>query len=127
MHRAGLLAILILVLAYASVAQGGGVNQLAHFSLEMGWMTSGELRRVAVDGARDLLARPLTSDVIDVMCEITKRVDLGTEFGSDDFSSGVFGLAEGVLSRDVATAVVVSALVSLAVCTFGVERMLARS
>ena len=33
MHRAGLLAILILVLAYASVAQGGGVNQLAHFSL----------------------------------------------------------------------------------------------
>jgi hypothetical protein len=70
--------------------------ELAHFSLEMGWMTSGELRRVAVDGARDLLARPLTSDVIDVMCEITKRVDLGTEFGSDDFSSGIFGLAEGV-------------------------------
>jgi hypothetical protein len=70
--------------------------ELAHFSLEMGWMTSGELRRVAVDGARDLLARPLTSDVIDVMCEITKRVELGTEFGSDDFSSGIFGLAEGV-------------------------------
>jgi len=32
-RRAGLLAILALVLAYASVAQGGGVNQLAHFSL----------------------------------------------------------------------------------------------
>ena len=33
MRRAGVLAILALVLAYASVAQGGGVNQLAHFSL----------------------------------------------------------------------------------------------
>jgi hypothetical protein len=32
-RRAGVLAILALVLAYASVAQGGGVNQLAHFSL----------------------------------------------------------------------------------------------
>ena len=32
-RRAGVLAILALVLGYASVAQGGGVNQLAHFSL----------------------------------------------------------------------------------------------
>ena len=33
MRRAGLLAIVALVLSYASVAQGSGVNQLAHFSL----------------------------------------------------------------------------------------------
>lgn len=32
-RSAGLLAILALTLSYASVAQGGGVNQLAHFSL----------------------------------------------------------------------------------------------
>ena len=32
-RRAGLLAILAVVLSYASVAQGSGVNQLAHFSL----------------------------------------------------------------------------------------------
>jgi hypothetical protein len=51
--------------------------ELAHFSQEMGWMTSDDLRTVAVDGARELLGRPLTSDVIDVMCEITKHVDLG--------------------------------------------------
>jgi hypothetical protein len=70
--------------------------ELAHFSQEMGWMTSDELRAVAVDGAKDLLARPLTSDIIDVMCEITKHVDLGREFGSNGFSSGIFGLAEGV-------------------------------
>jgi Kef-type K+ transport system membrane component KefB len=35
------------------------------------------------------------------------------------------GLAEGVLSSEVATAIVVAALVSLCVCTFGVERLLA--
>jgi 4-amino-4-deoxy-L-arabinose transferase-like glycosyltransferase len=33
MRRAGLLAILVLTLGYASVANGGGANQLAHFSL----------------------------------------------------------------------------------------------
>jgi hypothetical protein len=32
-RRAGVLAIVTLILGYASVAQGGGVNQLAHFSL----------------------------------------------------------------------------------------------
>jgi Kef-type K+ transport system membrane component KefB len=37
------------------------------------------------------------------------------------------GLAEGVLSRDVATAVVAAALVSLGVCTVGVGRMLERA
>ncbi|MDE3070919.1 MAG: cation:proton antiporter, partial [Acidobacteriota bacterium] len=36
------------------------------------------------------------------------------------------GLAEGVLSGTVATAIVAAALVSLAVCTLGVERMLGR-
>ena len=37
-----------------------------------------------------------STPAVATLCEITKRVDLGTEFGSDDFSSGVFGLAEGV-------------------------------
>ncbi len=35
------------------------------------------------------------------------------------------GLAEGVLSGEVATAIVAAALVSLCVCTLGVERLLA--
>lgn len=36
------------------------------------------------------------------------------------------GIAEGVLSRTVATAIVAAALISLVVCTLGVERMLIR-
>src|SRR6266704_5858639 len=40
MRRAGLVAILAVVLAYASVAQGSGVNQLAHLSLVRG-LTNG--------------------------------------------------------------------------------------
>ena len=70
--------------------------ELADFSLQMGWMTPGELRRVAVDGARQLLAGPFTSEVTDVICEIAKHVNLGDEFGADDLPSGVFGRAEGV-------------------------------
>ena len=37
------------------------------------------------------------------------------------------GLAEGVLSSEVATAIVAASVVSLAVCTIGVDRLLARA
>jgi hypothetical protein len=70
--------------------------ELAQVSLQIGWMTAEELWRVAVDGARQLLARPLTSEVTDVICEIAKGVNLGDEFVVDDLPSGVFQVAEGV-------------------------------
>ncbi|HLY39483.1 MAG TPA: hypothetical protein VKU61_15670 [Candidatus Binatia bacterium] len=70
--------------------------ELADFSFQMGWMTADDVRRVAVDGARLLLARPLTSDVTDVMCEITAHVGLGDGFRLEDLRPGVFAGAEGV-------------------------------
>jgi len=70
--------------------------ELAHFALEMGWITHEDLRRTAVDGTKQLLARPLTSEAVDIICEIAKREDLGDAFGSKDLSRELFALPEGL-------------------------------
>lgn len=70
--------------------------ELAHLARQMDWITSDEFRRLAVDGARHLLARPPTSEVVDIMCEITKRQPLSGEFGSEDLPQSVFQEAEGL-------------------------------
>jgi hypothetical protein len=70
--------------------------ELAHFARHLGWLTPGEFRDVAVDGARQLLHRPLTSEVVDVMCEIPRHESLRDEFGADDLPPSLFGDAEGL-------------------------------
>jgi hypothetical protein len=70
--------------------------ELAHFALHLDWMTREEFRRLAVDGARRLLHRSLTSEVVDVMCEIPKHVAIGNEFGSSDLVDALFEEAEGI-------------------------------
>ena len=70
--------------------------ELAHFALEMRWITHADLRRTAVDGARQLLARPLTSESVDILCTIAQHEDLSDEFTSRDFSKSLFDLPEGL-------------------------------
>ncbi|TMB57966.1 MAG: hypothetical protein E6J56_03665 [Deltaproteobacteria bacterium] len=74
--------------------------QLAHFALEMDWITGEELRRIAVDGTKKLLFRPLTSEAVDIICEIAKRQNLGDDFQSPDLSTGLFEVSEGVRLLD---------------------------
>lgn len=70
--------------------------ELAHLARQMEWITSDGFRRLAVDGARQLLARPLTSEAVDIMCEITKRQPLSGEFRSEDLPQSLFQDAEGL-------------------------------
>ena len=70
--------------------------ELAYFALQMEWITPDELRRTAIDGAKQLLSRPLTSEAVDIMCEITKREPLSNAFGSNDLSPRLFEVDEGV-------------------------------
>jgi len=70
--------------------------ELAHFAVEMRWITRADLRRTAVDGARQLLARPLTSESVDILCTIAQREDLSDEFTSKDFPKRVLDLPEGL-------------------------------
>ena len=70
--------------------------ELAHFARHLGWLTPEAFRALAVDGAHQLLDRPLTSDAVDVMCEIPRHASLRDEFASDDLSPALFDDAEGV-------------------------------
>ena len=70
--------------------------ELAHFARELEWITGDEFRRLAVDGARQWLAKPLTSDVVDVVCDITRRQPLGDAFWSEDVPDVMFHDAQGI-------------------------------
>jgi hypothetical protein len=58
--------------------------ELAHFAVLIGWLHRAELHAIAVDGAARLLREPLTAEVVDIMCEITKVESLRADFSADD-------------------------------------------
>jgi hypothetical protein len=70
--------------------------ELAHFAVMVGWLHRAEFHAIAVDGAARLLHEPLTSEVVDVMCEITKHEPLGADFGVEDVPPLVYRDAEGL-------------------------------
>jgi hypothetical protein len=70
--------------------------ELAHTALHLGWLTPATFRALAVEVARTLLARPLTDEVVDIMCEIRRHEALGAEFGADDLPPALFARAEGI-------------------------------
>jgi len=73
--------------------------ELAHFAVLVDWLSQAEFHTLAVDGARQLFQqifyRPLTSEVVDVMCEITKREALHADFGADDIPALLYLDADG--------------------------------
>src|SRR5262249_5759030 len=70
--------------------------EVAHFARNVGWISAGEFRALAVDAARTLLRRPLTSEVVDVMCEIPRHELLRDEVGMDDLPASLFEEPEGI-------------------------------
>jgi hypothetical protein len=70
--------------------------ELAHFAVQMGWMTREEFSALAVDTARQLLRRPVTDEVVDVMCELPRHEKVGVRFTAADLPDALFGDAEGV-------------------------------
>jgi len=70
--------------------------ELAHLALHLGWMSPVEVRTLAVAGARRLVARPLTTEVTDVVCEITRHEPLRDVFTADALPPALFERAEGI-------------------------------
>jgi hypothetical protein len=70
--------------------------ELAHTARHLGWLTPPAFRALAVDAARTLLQRPLTDEVVDVVCEIPKHESLRGEFGADDLPPVLFDRPEGI-------------------------------
>jgi hypothetical protein len=69
--------------------------QLAHLALQLEWITKDEFRRLAVDGARQLLAEPLSTEVVDITCELTKYVPAGSGLRSEEIPEQLFWHSEG--------------------------------
>jgi hypothetical protein len=59
-------------------------------------MSPEEFRALAADGVRQLLARRLTSELVDVTCAITQQEPVGDAFRSADLPDALFQRAEGV-------------------------------
>ncbi len=70
--------------------------EVAHFARHMEWLSADEFRGMAVDGSRTLLGRLLTSEIVDVECEIAKHAPVGDAIRSDDLPGAVFASAEGL-------------------------------
>jgi hypothetical protein len=70
--------------------------ELGHFAMHMSWLAPGQFRALAVEATKKLLRRPLTGEVVDVMCEVPKHELVGDEFTSADFPDAIFRDAEGV-------------------------------
>lgn len=69
--------------------------QMAHLALQLSWISAEEFRRLAVEGAKQLLAEPLSSEVVDIACELTKYVPAGAGLQSDEVPEQLFWHSEG--------------------------------
>ena len=74
--------------------------EVTHFALHMGWMTAEAFRRLAIDGAQALLERPLTSEIVDIECEIARHEPLGDVIDADRIRGLAYTLAEGIRMID---------------------------
>ena len=69
--------------------------QMAHLALQLTWITTDEFHRLAVEGAKQLLAEPLSSEVVDTACELVKYVPAGAGLRSDEIPEQLFWHSEG--------------------------------
>ncbi len=70
--------------------------ELAHLAVHLGWITQAELRGLAVETVRKMLRRPLSSETVDVVCEVPKHEPVGEEFTSVDIPEPLLHDAEGI-------------------------------
>jgi hypothetical protein len=70
--------------------------ELGIFAVHLGWMPREEFRALVIDTVRHLLRRQLTSDMVDVMCEVPKYEVVGDQFDSEDLPEPLFRDAEGI-------------------------------
>lgn len=68
---------------------------MAHLALQLGWIDPGEFRRLAEEGATQLLAEPLSSEVVDIACGLTRHVPAGAGLRSEEIPEQLFQHAEG--------------------------------
>jgi hypothetical protein len=74
--------------------------ELANLAVHLDWMSRPEFRRIAVDGAHELLGGFLTSEEIDIVCEIVKHEPVGDTFEFESLPDYAFQKPEGLRLLD---------------------------
>src|SRR5215470_4200301 len=69
--------------------------EMAHLALQLGWITRDEYNRLAVEGAHQLLAEPLSSEVADIACELNNYAPAGARLRSEEIPDELFWHSEG--------------------------------
>lgn len=69
--------------------------QMAHLAMQLAWITPDEFHRLAVQGARQLLAEPRSSEVADIACELAKYSPAGAGLRSEEIPEPLFWDSEG--------------------------------
>jgi hypothetical protein len=69
--------------------------QLANLARRLAWITRDESDQLVAEGVKHLLARPLSSDVADIGCEMSRYGAPGTRLRSEEIPGQLFWHAEG--------------------------------
>ncbi|HVN88106.1 MAG TPA: hypothetical protein VMW17_24955 [Candidatus Binatia bacterium] len=70
--------------------------QMAHLARQLAWITPDEDHRLAAEGAKQLLAEPLSTEVVDIGCELTKYdAPAGAALRSEDIPEHLLWHSEG--------------------------------
>jgi hypothetical protein len=69
--------------------------QMAQLALQLGWLAPDGFRRLAVEGTKQLLAEPLSTEVVDIGCDLTRYVPAGAGLRSEEIPEQIFRHSEG--------------------------------
>jgi len=69
--------------------------QLANLARQLDWIDAEEHESIATDGLKELLAEPLSTEVADIGCELSKYTPAGGELTSEEVPDQLFWHAEG--------------------------------
>jgi len=70
--------------------------QLAHLALQLAWITPAEFHRLASESATQLLAEPLSTEVVDIGCELSKYdAPAGAGLRSEEIPEELLSHSEG--------------------------------
>jgi hypothetical protein len=70
--------------------------ELASLAVRLQWMKPEEFRGLAIEGTKKLLREPVSTETVDILCEISKHERLNDLFTSKDLSGEFFASAEGI-------------------------------
>jgi len=74
--------------------------QMTHVALQLGWITPAAYQQIAAEAARQLLAEPLSTEVVNIACALARTAPAGASLRSEEIPDALFWQAEGYRMLD---------------------------